>query len=205
MIDRYKELTDSIVLAAKKMYALRYEMSNGGNISIRIPDSDLMIIKGTDVAFDEITISNLVIADFKGHVIEGNIKPSKESLLHGAMYYSLHDIGAIMHCHSPYATAWAAYHDDLEFATYHAKLKLGFCPVFDTHSYAVPEEYFPMIVRTFHQEPKMKAFILRAHGQFTVGRTIREASYLAELVEETAQIAILAHSSINKDPVKKTI
>jgi L-ribulose-5-phosphate 4-epimerase len=36
----------------------------------------------------------------------------------------------------------------------------------------------------------MKAFLLRGHGQVTVGKTIRDATYLAELVEETAQISI---------------
>ena len=38
----------------------------------------------------------------------------------------------------------------------------------------------------------MNAFLLRGHGQVTVGGKMREAAYLAELVEETAQISLLA-------------
>lgn len=38
----------------------------------------------------------------------------------------------------------------------------------------------------------MNAFLLRGHGQVTVAGTMREAAYLAELVEETAQISLLA-------------
>ena len=189
----YEELVREVEKAAHKFYALRYQMSNGGNLSVRIPGHDWMLVKGTDVAFDEVSAETLVIADFDGNVVEGNIKPSKEALLHGAIYKEVPWAGAIMHCHSPYATAWAAGHEMLEFSTHHSEMKLGGgVPVFDTHSYAVPKEYFPMILQGFKDNPKMNAFLLRAHGQVTVGKTMREASYLAELVEETAQISILA-------------
>jgi L-ribulose-5-phosphate 4-epimerase len=188
------ELVGQMVHAARNFYNLRYEMSNGGNLSIRIPETELMMVKGTDVAFDEVDSSTLVVTDFEGKLIEGTRKPSKETLLHGALYKVLPEIGAIMHCHSPYATAWATTHDSLEFSTHHAEMKLGNCPVIDTNSYVVPSSYFPDIIQRFRDDPKMKSFILRKHGQVTVGKTMRDAAYLAELVEETAEIAVLVHS-----------
>ncbi len=48
------ELVGQMVHAARNFYNLRYEMSNGGNLSIRIPETELMMVKGTDVAFDEV-------------------------------------------------------------------------------------------------------------------------------------------------------
>jgi L-ribulose-5-phosphate 4-epimerase len=188
----YSDLVDAIILAARKMYNFRYEMSDGGNLSMRIPGKDWMIVKGTNIAFDEVDFTSLVVTDFEGNLIDGSLKPSKESLLHGALYKALPQINAIMHCHSPYATAWAKDHDSLEFSTHHARMKLGFCPVFDTFSYVVPREYFETIVDSFHENENMKAFLLRGHGQVTVGKTMRESSYLAELIEETAQISILS-------------
>lgn len=187
-------LVKNMMVYAHKLYALRYEMSNGGNLSIRLPGKDLMLVKGTNVAFDELSEENVVVADFDGNVVEGKIKASKEALLHGALYRALPDVNAIMHCHSPFATAWAADHEELEFATHHAEMKLSRCPVLDTHSYVVPSSYFPQIVEAFRANPAMKSFLLRAHGQVTVGKDIRSASYLAELVEETAEIAILSQS-----------
>lgn len=188
----YMDLVGEVKKAAVKFYNLRYQMSNGGNLSVRIPGKEWMLVKGTDVAFDEVGPETLVITDFDGNVIEGTIKPSKEALLHGAIYKAVPWAGAIMHCHSPYATAWAANHDCLEFSTHHSEMKLGGAvPVFDTHSYAVPKECFPMILKAFSDNPKTNAFLLRAHGQVTVGKDMREAAYLAELVEETAQIARL--------------
>lgn len=192
----YKELVEEIKKTAVKFYNLRYQMSNGGNLSIRIPGQDWMLVKGTDVAFDEVRAETLVIADFDGNVIEGKIKPSKEALLHGVIYRELPKVGAIMHCHSPYATAWAAGHETLEFSTHHSGMKLGgYVPVFDTHSYAVPKECFPMILQAFRENQNMNAFLLRGHGQVTAAQTMREAAYLAELVEETAQISILASAA----------
>ena len=189
----YQELVRELQKAAEKFYRLRYQMSNGGNLSVRLPGKDLMLVKGTDVAFDEVGAETLVITDFDGTVVEGNIRPSKEALLHGAIYRAVEGVNAIMHCHSPFATAWAAGHEELEFSTHHSGLKLGGkVPVFDTHSYAVPKEYFPQILDFFAGNPEANAFLLRGHGQVTAGADMREAAYLAELVEETAQISILS-------------
>lgn len=191
----YEGLVQELVRAAKKFYELRYQMSNGGNLSVRVPGHDWMLVKGTDVAFDEVTAETLVLSDFDGNIIEGDIRPSKEALLHGAIYREVKGAEAIMHCHSPYATAWAADHDDLEFATHHSGMKLGGrVPVFDTHSYAVPREYFPMILDAFRENSDMNAFLLRGHGQVTVAGSMRQAAYLAELVEETAMIDSIAAS-----------
>ena len=192
-IEAYKDLVEDLVHAAKKFYALGYQKSNGGNLSARIPGKDWMLVKGTDVAFDEVCANNLVITDLDGNVIEGSIRPSKEALLHGALYKAVPEANAIMHCHSVYATAWAAHHEELNFSTHHSEMKLkGKVPVFDTHSYAVPKEYFPEIVRLFEDRPGSNAFLLRGHGQVTLAKDMRMAAYLAELVEETAQISILS-------------
>ena len=193
LYSEYQGPAQEMQKAAAKFYALRYQMSNGGNLSVRLPGRDLMLVKGTEVAFDEVGPETLAVTGFDAVASEGGIRPSKEALLHGAIYRASEGVNAIMHCHSPYATAWAAGHDELEFSTYHSKLKLnGRVPVFDTHSYAVPTEYFPQILDFIARNPGANAFLLRGHGQVTFGRNMREAAYLAELVEETAQISILS-------------
>lgn len=191
--DAYRAQVDAITAAARKFYRLRYQMSDGGNLSVRLPDRDLMIVKGTNISFEETCAENLVLCDFDGNVQAGDTAPSKEALLHGALYRSLPEVGAVMHCHSPWATAWAAKHGTLEFCTHHADLKFFHeVPVFDTHSYTVPKEYFPQITGYFQEHPQRNAFLLRGHGQVTMEKDMRKAAYLAELVEETAQIAFLS-------------
>jgi L-ribulose-5-phosphate 4-epimerase len=190
--DVEKAMRDMAAVAGR-FYDARFQTGNGGNLSARYPGRDWMIVKGTDVSFSEISEETLVIADFDGKLISGSIKPSKESLLHGALYRCLPEIKAIMHCHSPWATGWASTGKALEFSTYHSALKLkGEVPVFDSGTYAVPESFFPVILGHFDQYPQARAFLLKGHGQIAVGKNIKDAAYNAELVEETAQIAFVA-------------
>jgi len=192
----HRELTDQLCHQAHKMYQLRYQMSNGGNLSARVPGSNYMIVKGTDVDFSNVSFDTLTVCDFDTNVLDGNIKPSKEALLHAAIYRRFPQIMAIMHCHSPWATALAAGQSQLTFSTYHATMKLkGYCPVFDTGSYIVPPQWIDLILSDIESHPEMNSFLLRGHGQVTMGKTIHEAASLAELVEETAQIALLAKFS----------
>ena len=192
ILETYRGLAEALLLEAHKFYTLGYQRSDGGNLSVRIPGTDTMIVKGSNVDFGSLSLDTLAVTDFAGNRLEG-VKPSKESLLHGAMYRAFPHIGAVLHCHSPWATAWAAGHEELSFATHHARLKLGDgCPVFDTNSYVVPESYFALILDAMRQHPDRKAFLLRGHGQVACGADIHAAAMLAELVEETAMIARLA-------------
>ncbi len=189
----YKDIAEEIIHCAKKMYTLKYEMGNGGNMSVRLPGTDYMMVKGSNVAFCDMTIDSLVVTDFDGNVIEGTIKPSKESLLHGAIYKNAPEVGAIMHNHSPWANAWSAHHEELEFSTYHSAIKLKqYCPVYDAECYIVPTSYFSVIIEDIKQHPDMNSFILKKHGPVALGKSISDATYVAELVEETAQIALLS-------------
>ena len=188
-----EDLISDLAAAARRFSDNGMQLSNGGNLSARVPGENLMLIKGTDVAFSQVSARTLVIADFDGNLVKGEMKPSKESLLHGALYRKMPEVQAIMHCHSPWANSWGATGLSLPPATYHSTLKLGDCvPVFDTNSYAVPAECFPPILAHFSQHPSSRAFILARHGQVALGRTVQEAAFLAELVEETAQIAVLS-------------
>ena len=54
LYSEYQGPAQEMQKAAAKFYALRYQMSNGGNLSVRLPGRDLMLVKGTDVAFDEV-------------------------------------------------------------------------------------------------------------------------------------------------------
>lgn len=193
MSETYAEVIKALLDTAHRFYKLKYQMSDGGNLSIRLPRTNRMLVKGSGVDFGSLDIATLAIADFEGNAIGGTVAPSKECRLHGALYKAMGEIGAIVHCHSPWATAWAARHNELFFSTYHAREKLGgYCPVFDTGSYVVGSDHVQTIVNVIRQQSHLKAFLLRGHGQVALGKDIRDAAMTAELVEETAKIAILS-------------
>ena len=59
-----KEIVTGLTKEAQKLYKLRYQMGNGGNVSARILGSDYMIVKGTDVDFLHVSAETLVVTDY---------------------------------------------------------------------------------------------------------------------------------------------
>ena len=190
-MENHESLIASLLEAARRIDQRNLQTNNGGNFSARA-DGDTMLIKASEISFADAAEADVVPADFHGTALSAR-KPSKEGVLHGAIYAAFPQIGAIMHCHSPWATAWAESMRPLPHATHHAPLKLGdVVPVFDTNSYAVSAESTAEIIAALQAlEPLPRAFLLRRHGVVAMGSTIQQAVNIAELVEETAQIAIL--------------
>jgi L-ribulose-5-phosphate 4-epimerase len=188
-----RELRESLIEAARRIDRRNLQTNNGGNFSARCGDN-MMLVKPSDVSFLQAMPEGLVYTNFNGLAVFEGLKPSKESILHGLIYENFPQIGAIMHCHSPWATAWAESMLPLDLATYHSHLKLGDAvPVFDTESYAVPYEKADLIIRELKSKySDSKAFLLRRHGVMSLGKDIHEAVNIAESIEETATIAMLS-------------
>jgi L-ribulose-5-phosphate 4-epimerase len=79
-----------------------------GNISARVPDHDLMVIKPSGVGYDELTAESMVVLDLQANVVEGELSPSSDAATHAYVYRAMDRVGGVVHTHSPYATAWAA-------------------------------------------------------------------------------------------------
>ena len=65
-----------LLACAQRAYTIGLQTGNGGNLSIRVPGTDLMIIKGSGYSFGECTPDNLVTVNMQGEIIEGPGKPS---------------------------------------------------------------------------------------------------------------------------------
>jgi L-ribulose-5-phosphate 4-epimerase len=191
-MDDLLALKRGVVAAARACYARGMQTGDGGNLSARVSGKDLMLIKGSGTSFADCSENTLALTDFDGNLVAGERKPSRECLLHGALYKRLSRVQAIVHCHSPWAAGWASTSKPLPFSTYHSGIKLkGAVQVFDTGSYVVPSSFFPKILAPFDSNPELMAFLLKGHGQVALGKGIKQALYMAELVEETAQIAVI--------------
>ena len=46
-----------------------------GNVSARVPGEDLIVIKPSGVAYDELTPESMVVVDLDGTVVEGDLAP----------------------------------------------------------------------------------------------------------------------------------
>jgi len=179
----------AFIEAAVRAYTRGIQTGSGGNISLRIPKKKLMVVKPSGVSFIECTLDNLVVTDFDGKVIEGNLKPTREFVLHGELYKKYNNIGGIVHCHSPWSIAWSYTRKDLPVLTKHSKMKMKCAiPTIDINSPVVPKEELSKIFTLFEKQPDLSAFILVGHGIFAIGSDVLKAEHIAELVEETAHI-----------------
>ena len=187
-----EEIKQNLVFIARRCSNRNAQTGNGGNISVR-SENDTMLIKASRSSFADCTESSFVKINFDGVLIEGDFPPSRECLLHAAIYKKFAHINAVVHCHLPYATAWASTMTPLPFSTYHAEQKLEKqLRVFDTGSYIVSNESIENIMAMLDAGPETKGFLLKKHGAFAFGSDIFEASYISELIEETAKIQILS-------------
>lgn len=192
MTETVRIIAEELVIACKRAYNRGIQTGSGGNVSARIPGKDLMLVKASGSSFGDSTPDGFVITDFDGNLVEGTGKPTREALLHGYLYKLCPNVNAILHVHSPYAIGWAATKKPLPRVTWHSRLKMcADIPSLDVQAPMVRKEDFPLIEEIFQENPDLPGFILVDHGVVALGDNAINAEHTAELIEETAQVAIL--------------
>ncbi len=180
---------DDFLKAAHRTYESGIQTGTGGNLSVRIPGYDLMIVKPSGFTYGQCSMENLCITDFDGNLVFGNFKPTQECTLHGNLYKKYSQIGGIVHTHSPYAILNSLHFEDVELVTMHSALKMKQpIPVVDVQTQAVTANELPKVFRVVDENPNILAFLLKGHGIVALGATAVKAGQTAELVEETSLI-----------------
>ncbi|MDO4378388.1 MAG: class II aldolase/adducin family protein [Erysipelotrichia bacterium] len=83
-----------------------------GNVSMR--DGDRVYLTPSGQSKKMQSEGKIIVTDLDGNVIEGQLKPTSETPMHTACYKLRDDIGAVVHCHAPYATAYAQANKPIE-------------------------------------------------------------------------------------------
>ena len=183
-------IKEDMLKTAARAYQVGLQTGNGGNLSCRVPGTDTVIIKGSGLSFGECSHDNFVVVTMSGEVMEGEGKPSRELLTHLSIYRLRPDIHGIFHTHSPWSIACADDTDEIPLLTGHSRSKLGPLPVIREQKQATTD-FAETVENLLSEKPQISAFVQSGHGIFALGSTIIEAEHNAELVEETAKIALL--------------
>ena len=195
MNDKYRACYEDLTIAAHRAYTRGLQTGSGGNLSVKIPEEHGMIVKNSGGSFADCDAKGdgWVAMNFDGTLKEGEVgKPTREWMLHGVLLEHLEDCNAVVHTHSPYTIAWADKHKDIPLVTWHSELKIGCAlPVFDVHAAVVPKKDIEEILKILKENTSLPAIVLRGHGLVVTGKNAVAAEHMAELVEETAQIAFL--------------
>ncbi len=162
-----------------------------GNISERVPDSDLVVIKPSGVSYADLTPESMVVVDLDGDVVDGDLAPSSDTATHAYVYRSLDRVGGVVHTHSPYATAWAARGEPIPCVLTAMADEFGGDIPLGPFARIGGEEIGQGIVETL-RDHRSAAVLMRSHGVFTIGADAREAVKAAVMCEDAARSALLA-------------
>jgi len=162
-------------------------VATDGNFSTRLPDGNILITP-SGLPKGRLTIDSLVKIDLEGRKVKGTYKPSSEYRMHLEVYRKRQDVNAVVHTHSPYATAFAVSHIPLEPVVSEAVLTNGHVPV---SPYATPStEEVPRSISAYIE--KHNAILLANHGCLTMGKDLDEAFYRAERIEFLARVMFIS-------------
>ena len=173
-----------------------------GNVSARVPEHDLMVIKPSGVSYEELTPDNMVVCDLDGKVVEGDLAPSSDTAAHAYVYRHMPEVGGVVHTHSTYACAWAARGEAVPCVL---------TAMADEFGAEIPVGPFALIgddsigrgiVDTLrgHRSP---AVLMRNHGVFTIGADARAAVKAAVMCEDVARSVHVARQLGELVPIEK--
>ncbi|WP_432757643.1 L-ribulose-5-phosphate 4-epimerase [Pseudacidobacterium ailaaui] len=168
-----------------------------GNASGIDRESGLVAIKPSGVPYEEMKPEHMVITDMDGKVVEGNLRPSSDLATHLLLYREFPAIGAVVHTHSEYATAWAQAGRSIPaYGTTHADYFYGPVPVTEELSAEeIGGDYVHntgvAIVRRFRGlDPlAVPGVLVAGHAPFCWGRTPEDAAHNAVVLEAVARMA----------------
>lgn len=179
-----------IVDTAQALVRKGYLMATGGNLSLRIPRQDAFAVTPSNYDYMKMTADDICVLDFDLTMIDGHLKPSVESAMHGAVYQARADVNAIIHTHQVYTSALTL-------------IKAPIPALFDeqTRFLGRSVEIIPyalsgtdMLKNTVaeHVKNHNNAFMLQNHGALVFGHDMERAVHNVEILEKCALAYLLA-------------
>ncbi len=193
--DIISELREELAGYSRMAFSRRLVSGTGGNLSVRIPETDTVLVTPRGVSLGEVGEESSLLLDLNGAILENprNLVPSKESSFHLAVYRHRPEAGAVAHLHPPFATAYSALGNPLPLVTVSSRVNLAEVPCIDC---ALPgsEELCDLVRKGIDCYPNSRTMLMKDHGILAIGADLKTAFYLADLVEDTANVAFLVHN-----------
>ncbi|MDH6237575.1 L-ribulose-5-phosphate 4-epimerase [Cryobacterium sp. CG_9.6] len=199
----FDRLTEEAIAAVRvEVASLHAELSRnelvvwtGGNVSGRVPGTELFVIKPSGVDYDNLAPENMILCHLDGTVVPGTAgsdrSPSSDTAAHAYVYRNMVDIGGVVHTHSTYATAWAARGEEIPCVITAMADEFGGPIPVGPFAIIGDESIGRGIVETLRGH-RSRAVLMQNHGPFTIGKNARDAVKAAVMVEDVARTVHLA-------------
>ncbi len=172
-----------------------------GHITARDPEKpDHFWVNGFGVDFGSIKISDLILCDHEGKVLEGKYSVNRAAFaIHSQVHLARPDVVAAAHAHSIYGKSFSSLGRLLDPLTQDA------CAFFEDHGlyndYGGVANDVEEGQRIAKAIGNYKAAILQNHGLLTCGQTVEEAVWWFITMERSCQAQLLAEQTGSK-PIK---
>jgi L-fuculose-phosphate aldolase len=191
MTDAYAAERAEVLDTVNRIVGAGLVAGASGNVSrrIRTGDGDLIAVTASSVPYHRFSIDDVLVCDFEVEPVFGDGVPSSESLSHLAIYRARPDVGAVIHTHSVYASAFAVAGKAIPCVLDEQVVSLGGAVEVAEYGSSASEELAERAVAALGDRA---AVLLRHHGVIGVGAELEEALAVVELVERVAQICVSA-------------
>ena len=183
-----------LVDLAASLFVRGFSVGSAGNVSVRLDDGYLITPTNSCLGRLDPTRLSRLDAGFR-HI--GGDKPSKEVFMHRAFYAARADAGAVVHLHSTMATAVACLPDvdadnPIPPLTPYFVMRVGRrMPI--VQYYRPGDPAMEPAIEAGAQDAR--AVLLANHGPVVSGKTLTDAVYAAEELEEAARLFLLLRNA----------
>jgi len=185
-----EELRKDVLSAALALKKYGLVWMAGGTICARDPESGQIVVTPSGLAYEDLCPGDMIVLDLEMNVVDGQYRPSVATNLWTAILRERPEIHAVVHSHSPYATAFSVINQPIPIITETMADWFGqpipvapYAHLEDDHFVSAPLE---ALGDGF-------AVLLGQHGPITIGKNLQHALERAVTLEEAAKTYAVAH------------
>jgi L-ribulose-5-phosphate 4-epimerase len=163
----------------------------GGTVCARDPLTGYVVVTPSGLDYERLTPEDMIVTDMEMNLVEGKYRPSVALNLWIGFMRARTELNAVVHTHSPYATAFSVAYHPIPVITETMADWFG-QPVPVTRYLSVEDPEFPTL--PIEVMGGGYAVLLGNHGPITVGKTIEHALERAVTLEEAARTYSIART-----------
>ncbi len=186
------KLRQRIIEICREMVQTGLTVGTWGNVAVRLPDNpETFMVTPSGLDYFALEPEDLVIVDMEERVREGHRKYSSETPLHREILQHRPDINAVIHNHSPWASAFCGARRPLPPISEDLVCIVGGGVPVTTY---VPGHEHHKLAREARETmgADLNAVLLAGHGPLACGPNLEQAFIASRVVEKAAQMYILA-------------
>jgi len=163
----------------------------GGTVCAHDPQTGYVVVTPSGLDYERLTPDDMIVTDMDMNLVEGKYRPSVALNLWIGFMRARSELNAVVHTHSPYATAFSVAYQSIPVITETMADWFG-QPVQVTRYLSVEDPEFPTLPVEVMGDGY--AVLLGNHGPITVGKTLEHALERAVTLEEAARTYSIART-----------